>query len=63
MLEVDIAGEREEVVEIVIDPLRVEAYDLQLETILGLVQRNNQLVAAGPGTSARPLRGQGPGRG
>ena len=47
VLEVDIAGEREEVVEIVIDPLRVEAYDLQLETILGLVQRNNQLVAAG----------------
>jgi multidrug efflux pump len=47
VLEVDIAGEREEVVEVVIDPLRVEAYDLQLETILGLVQRNNQLVAAG----------------
>ncbi len=47
VLEVDIGGEREEVVEIVIDPLRVEAYDFQLETILGLVQRNNQLVAAG----------------
>ena len=47
VLEVDIGGDREEVVEIVIDPLRIEAYDLQLETILGLVQRNNQLVAAG----------------
>ena len=47
VLEVEIGGDREEVVEIVIDPLRIEAYDLQLETILGLVQRNNQLVAAG----------------
>lgn len=47
VLEVDIGGDRDEVVEIVIDPLRIEAYDLQLDTILGLVQRNNQLVAAG----------------
>lgn len=47
VLEVDIAGDREEVVEIVIDPVRVESYGLQLETILSLVQRNNQLVAAG----------------
>ena len=53
VLEVEIGGDREEVVEIVIDPLRIEAYDLQLETILGLVQRNNQLVAAGSWTSAR----------
>lgn len=47
VLEVDIAGDREEVVEIVIDPVRVESYGLQLDTVLGLVRRNNQLVAAG----------------
>ena len=47
VLEVEIGGDREEVVEIVIDPLRIEAYDLELETVLGLVNRNNQLVTAG----------------
>ena len=47
VLEVDIGGEREEVVEIVIDPMRVEGYGLQLDALLDLVGRNNQLVAAG----------------
>lgn len=47
VLEVDIAGDREEVVEIVVDPLKIEAYGLELDSILTLVRRNNQLVAAG----------------
>jgi multidrug efflux pump len=47
VLEVDIAGDREEVVEIVIDPVRVEAYGLQLADLFTLVERNNRLVAAG----------------
>lgn len=47
VLEVEIGGDREEVVEIVIDPLKVEGYGLELESILGLVDRNNRLVAAG----------------
>ena len=53
VLEVDIAGEREEVVEIVIDPLRVEAYDLQLETILGSSSATTSSSPPAPGTSAR----------
>lgn len=47
VLEVDIGGDREEVVEIIVDPVKIEAYDLQLDAILTLVNRNNQLVAAG----------------
>ena len=47
VLEVDIAGEREELLEVLIDPMLVESYGLQLEQLLQLVSRNNQLVAAG----------------
>lgn len=47
VLEVDIAGDREEVVEIVIDPARVESYGLRLDELYTLVDRNNRLVAAG----------------
>ena len=47
VLEVDIAGEREEVLEVVVDPLKVESYGLNLEEVLGIVDRNNRLVAAG----------------
>jgi multidrug efflux pump len=47
VLEAEIAGEREEVVEIVIDPARVEAYGLRLDELYALVERNNRLVAAG----------------
>jgi multidrug efflux pump len=47
VLEVKIAGEREELLEIVIDPVLVESYGLDLEQLLTFVSRNNQLVAAG----------------
>ncbi|MGF1474700.1 MAG: efflux RND transporter permease subunit [Geminicoccaceae bacterium] len=47
VLEVDIAGDREELLEVVIDPIKVEAYDLKAEDIFNIVQRNNRLVAAG----------------
>jgi multidrug efflux pump len=47
VLEVKIAGEREELLEIVIDPVLVESYDLDLEELLSFVSRNNRLVAAG----------------
>ena len=47
VLDVEIGGEREELLEIIIDPLLVESYGLSLQDILGLVDRNNQLVAAG----------------
>ena len=47
VLDVEIAGDREELLEVVIDPLLVESYDLQLEELLSAVSRNNRLVAAG----------------
>ena len=47
ILEVDIAGDREEVVDVIIDPLRLESYGLVPMDVINLVSRNNQLVAAG----------------
>ena len=47
VLEVDIQGKREELVEIVVDPVKVEAYGLRADEIVASVSRNNQLVAAG----------------
>ena len=47
VLEVEIGGDREDVAEIIIDPLRMETYGLNQTDIFNLVSRNNQLVAAG----------------
>jgi len=47
ILEVNIAGDRDELVEIVIDPMRVESYALDARQIIEKIQRSNQLVAAG----------------
>lgn len=47
VLDVEIAGEREELLEVIVDPLTVESYGLELESVVRAVDRNNQLVAAG----------------
>ncbi|MFO1069136.1 MAG: efflux RND transporter permease subunit [Geminicoccaceae bacterium] len=47
VLEVDIAGDRDELLEIVVDPLRLESYGLRAEDLFVSVDRNNRLVAAG----------------
>lgn len=47
VLEVDIGGDREEVLEIIVDPLVLETYNINFESVLSIVQRNNQLIAAG----------------
>ena len=47
ILEVDIGGDREEVIEILIDALAIEAYGLNPATVISLVAANNQLVTAG----------------
>ena len=47
ILEVDIAGDREEVVDVIIDPLKLESYGLVPGDVINLVSQNNQLVAAG----------------
>jgi multidrug efflux pump len=47
VLEVEIGGDREELMEIVIDPVILETYDINFEDIFSIVRRNNMLVAAG----------------
>lgn len=47
VLEVKIAGDREEMVEVLIDPVRVESYGLSPEQAIQLVSASNLLVAAG----------------
>ncbi|MBU2879421.1 MULTISPECIES: efflux RND transporter permease subunit [Alteromonadaceae] len=47
VLEVDIGGDREDLVEIIVDPLLLESYRLDQSEILTLLSRNNRLVPAG----------------
>ena len=47
VLNVDIAGDREELVELIVDPLTLESYGLDARAILDAVARSNRLVAAG----------------
>lgn len=47
VLEVDIAGDREDVVEVVVEPLLMESYGLDQNDVFNLVSRNNRVVAAG----------------
>jgi multidrug efflux pump len=47
VLEVDIGGDREELLEVVVDPLILETYGINFESVLSIVSRNNRLVAAG----------------
>lgn len=47
VLEVEIGGDREDMVEILVDPLLMESYGLDQTDIYNLVERNNRLVPAG----------------
>nr|WP_207140168.1 efflux RND transporter permease subunit [Rhodovibrio salinarum] len=47
VLEVEMAGNREELVELVIDPTLLESYDIDAQQVLNAVDRSNRLVAAG----------------
>ncbi|MGJ7457967.1 efflux RND transporter permease subunit [Halomonas sp. MA07-2] len=47
VLEVDIGGDREELLEIVVDPLVLDSYGVDFGSLFNLVSRNNRLVAAG----------------
>ncbi|MDX1453962.1 MAG: efflux RND transporter permease subunit [Gammaproteobacteria bacterium] len=57
VLEVDLYGDREELLEVVVDPLTIESYGLAPEDIYPIFSRNNQLVAAG---SLNSTLGQAP---
>ncbi|WP_306115185.1 MULTISPECIES: efflux RND transporter permease subunit [unclassified Roseovarius] len=47
VLEAGIAGNRDEMVEVVIDPVRLEAYNVTANELINVVRNNNQLIAAG----------------
>ncbi|MFC1659242.1 efflux RND transporter permease subunit [Pseudomonadota bacterium] len=47
VLEVNIVGDREDIIEIEVDPIAMESYNLSLNTIYDFVKNNNILVAAG----------------
>ena len=47
VLKAQVAGDRAEVIEIVIDPLILESYDLNAADIIDAVSRSNRVVAAG----------------
>ena len=47
VLEVDIGGDREELLEVIIDPTTLETYGISFEQLVSTVSRNNRLIAAG----------------
>jgi multidrug efflux pump len=51
VLEASLAGQRDEMVEVQIDPLRLESYNVTAGELVNVVRNNNQLIAAGDVTS------------
>ena len=47
VLEVRLSGQREELLEVIIDEMKLQAYNVSQEELLNAVTRNNRLVAAG----------------
>jgi len=47
VLEVDIGGDREEMLEVIADQSALQAYNISFDTLFNFVQQNNRLVAAG----------------
>jgi multidrug efflux pump len=47
VLEANLQGSRDELVEVIMDPIKLSSYNLQLDNLIAGVQGNNQLVAAG----------------
>jgi multidrug efflux pump len=47
VLDAAVGGDREELLEVILDPVALETYQLEYETIINYVARNNRLVAAG----------------
>jgi len=47
VLNAGLAGHRDEMLEVVIDPLRLEAYNVSAGELISVVVNNNQLIAAG----------------
>lgn len=52
VLEAQLAGYRDEMLEVVIDPLKLESYNVTAAELLNVVRNNNKLIAAGQITTA-----------
>ncbi len=52
VLEANLTGSRDEMVEVNIDPLKLEAYNVTAGELIAAVTQNNQLIAAGQITTA-----------
>ncbi len=52
ILEAGLAGHRDEMLEVVIDPLKLEAYNVTAAELISVVRNNNQLIAAGEVSTA-----------
>ncbi len=53
VLDAGLAGQRDELLEVLIDPLKLEAYNVTAGELIGLVGNNNLLIAAGEVTSSQ----------
>ena len=47
VLEATLVGKRDEMLEVLIDPVKLQAYNISAAELLGIVNNNNQIVAAG----------------
>ncbi|MEO0760385.1 MAG: efflux RND transporter permease subunit, partial [Pseudomonadota bacterium] len=47
VLEAELQGHRDEMVEVIVDPLAMESYDLTVADLFNVVDRNNRMVPAG----------------
>uniref|UniRef100_UPI00356133D2 efflux RND transporter permease subunit n=1 Tax=Shimia sp. TaxID=1954381 RepID=UPI00356133D2 len=52
VLEAELTGHRDEMVEVLIDPLKLESYNVTAQDLLTVFDRNNQLIPAGSVESA-----------
>ncbi|MEM9048867.1 MAG: efflux RND transporter permease subunit [Pseudomonadota bacterium] len=47
VLEAGLAGHRDEMLEVIVDPLKLQTYNITADELIEIVTRNNQLIAAG----------------
>jgi multidrug efflux pump len=47
VLDAEVGGDREELLEVIVDPAKLESYNLSFTDLVNYVSRNNRLVAAG----------------
>jgi multidrug efflux pump len=47
VLEVDLGGARERLLEVLVDPTVLETYGISFDELIGSIERNNRLIAAG----------------